>query len=37
MDRYGDIEDLDQLQDAMRRDGFGDFLDEINENPDIMK
>jgi len=37
MNRYGHIEDLVQLQDAMRRDGFGDLLDAINENPEIIE
>jgi len=37
MDRYGHIEDLDQLQDAMRRDGFGEFIDAFNDNPEIME
>ena len=36
MDRYGHIEDLDQLQDAMRSDGFGEFIDAMNDNPEIM-
>lgn len=36
MDRYGHIEDLDKLQDAMKRDGFGDFIDAFNDNPEIM-
>ncbi|MGD8210850.1 MAG: hypothetical protein PVF32_13395 [Desulfobacterales bacterium] len=36
MDRYGHIEDLDQLQDAMRKDGFGEFIDALNDHPEIM-
>ncbi len=36
MDRYGHIENLDQLQDAMRRDGFGEFIDAMNNHPEIM-
>lgn len=37
MDRYGHMEDLNELQDAMRRDGFGDLIDEINKNPEIVE
>ena len=36
MDRYGHIEDLSQLQDTMRRDGFGELIDAMNDNPEIM-
>lgn len=36
MDRYGHIDDLDQLQDAMRSDGFGEFIDAMNDNPEII-
>ena len=36
MDRFGHIEELDQLQDVMRRDGFGEFIDAMNDNPAIM-
>ena len=37
MDRYGHIEDLDQLQAAMRDDGFGDFVDLLNDNSELIE
>ena len=36
MDRYGHIDDLDQLQSAMREDGFGEFVDLLN-NPELIR
>lgn len=36
MDRYGHIEDLDQLQDALREDGFGEFVDSLTDNPELI-
>jgi len=36
MDRYGHIKDLDQLQDAMREDGFGDFVDLLDDNQELI-
>ena len=36
MDRYGHIEDIDQLQAAMRDDGFGDFVDLLNDNSELI-
>ena len=35
MDRYGHIDDLDQLQSAMSEDGFGEFVDLLNHNPEL--
>ncbi len=36
MDRYGHIDDLDQLQAAMRADGFGELVDLLNNNPELI-
>lgn len=36
MDRYCDIDDLDQLHAAMREDGFGELVDLLNDNPQII-
>jgi hypothetical protein len=36
MDRYGHIDGLDQLQAAMREDGFGEFVDLLNNNPELI-
>ena len=36
MDRYGHIDDLDQLQSAMSEDGFGEFVDLLNNNPELI-
>ena len=36
MDRYGHIDDLDQLQAAMREDGLGELIDLLNDNPELM-
>ena len=36
MDQYGHIDDLDKLQAAMREDGFGEFVDLLNNNPELI-
>ena len=36
MDRYGHMDDLDQLQAAMREDGLGEFVDLLNNNPELI-
>jgi hypothetical protein len=35
MARYGHIDDLDQLQSATSEDGFGGFVDLLNNNPEL--
>ncbi len=36
MDRYGHIDDLDQLQAAMSEDGLGEFVDLFNNDPELI-
>jgi hypothetical protein len=35
MARYGHIDDLDQLQSATSEDGFGGFVDLLNNNSEL--